>query len=564
MKTRFKYISLLFLCITIINCSKEEITETNYPDDNTINFNIRIDDEKIINTKSYDFRLNTINNLHVLVFDQNGFFLSRTQATPGSNPGNYTIQLTNTDPGLPEEKRKRIIHFICNYDWSDFSDVKNQGKHESELIAPLSAARGVVAYWQRIELENGVSESEFPNEVSLLRNVSKISVINNSGQSIENKELTDISFGIYNYTDHGTVAPFNTITFTFDETSVVESPFASTQTTDENNFLNAGLDDLLAESFICYERKNSTASNPLYVIIKGKYNNDATYTYYKIDIIPEGEEQLYDIQRNYHYILKITEVSGEGVSTLQEAINGPASNNLLYSVVLEDYTSISDGRSALNIETTEIIFAQASKAFSISYSYIPDIATGTENNSYVTFTLEQDLAKPVVDVNSIQIDRTSKKATYSARTVNTVPEYDIHNARLILTAKNNGITLRRVVKLRFRKPFTFSGVSVSPQKIPAVINKPVDINFTIPDNIPESMLPVEIFIRTKTLSPNLNLSFDNKLTLDYGVPGIYRYRYIATKPGKHTIHFLTTSTVTKETLIIESDLFNSTSVNLAN
>ncbi len=564
MKTSFKYISLLLLCITLINCSKEEITETNYPGDNTISFNICIDDEKIVNTKSSNPRLNTINNLHMLVFDQNGSFLSRTQATPGSNPETYTIQLTHTDPELPQEKRKRIIHFICNYDWSDFSDVKNQGKHESELVAPLSTTKGNVAYWQRTELENGISESDFPNEITLLRNVSKISVINNSDQSIENQALTDISFGIYNYADYGTVAPFNKTSFTFDETSVVESPFASLQTIDENNFMKAGLVNKPGESFICYERKNSTASTPLHVIIKGKYDTDLTYTYYKIDIIPEGQEELYDIQRNCHYILNITEVSGEGAETLQEAINGPASNNILYSVVLEKYTSISDGTSALNIETTEKTFVQASKEFSISYSYIPDLVAGTEDNSYVTFSLEQDSAKPVVDVSSVQIDRTSKKATYSARTVNNVPEYDIHNARLILTAVNNGITLRRVVKLRFRKPFSLSNVSVVPQQIPTVIDQPVEISFSIPENIPESMFPLKVFIRTKTLSPNLNPSFDDKLTLDYGAPGVYRYCYIATQPGNYTTHFLTTSTVTNEILIVESDLFSPVSVNLTN
>jgi len=56
---------------------------------------------------------------------------------------------------------------------------------------------------------------------------------------------------------------------------------------------------------------------------------------------------------------------------------------------------------------------------------------------------------------------------------------------------------------------------------------------------------------------------DSKLTLDYQISGVYRYAYTAQGTGEHAGHFKTISTTTNETVLIDSDLFDRATIQLA-
>lgn len=552
---------IFMLMLLVISCGKEDyITENpiTKPGGNTFTFNIFIPGEQIISTRGEAIESGLIDNLYILVFDQNGTFLTRAQATPTADPGKYKTLLSFTDPDTPQDKKKRIIHFVCNYNWSGFSDVHAIGKHENEIIGSLSVSGGKIAYWQRLELPDGIDANTFSDTIELLRNRAKISVINNSSLALANTR-----FALGDFYDYGTIAPFNTSTLTFEEGSVCESPQGALQTALDSDFVETGENGSYGQSILCYERNNSTSKTPMYIIVKGKYAADQEDTYYKIDIINDGEEELYDITRNYHYIIDIQEVVTSGHQTLQEAINSPASNNLLYSVLLEDYAAISDGRAALRVETTTKTLVESDKEFTISFSYIPDITTGIEDNSLVTIELQQDPTLPVV-VSSSQILTTTDNAYYTAKTVSSLPEYGTYTARLVFIAKHDNITLRRTVSLRFRQPSVFEAVSTNPARIPAAAEEEVDLHLTIPSNIRSALFPIEIFITTLSLTPNLAYNGQDKLTLDYSKPGVYRYKYIVRDSGDYTLHFRTTGTATNEILKIESELFNTSEVPLKN
>ncbi|NDV59336.1 hypothetical protein [Bacteroides sp. 519] len=556
MKETLNTIVLFTLLLAITGC--EEIPESPSPAGTcTLSFNIDIPTEEVINTREV-IQTGTITNLYVLVFDPDGHFLTRAQAIPTATPGKYTVQLSPTDTELPQDERKRIIHFVCNYDWSAFSDVRNIGKHENEVITGLSVTNGKTAYWQRVELVDGIVQNAFPNTIGLLCNMAKISVINNSKSSSSYPELTNAQFALGDYYDYGTVAPFHTTSFAFVEGAVCESPKGSLQTILESDFVETG------QPIHCYERHNVTSNTPLYIILKGKYDTDTEYSYYKIDIIDEGEEELYNITRNYHYIIEVTEIAGPGLKTLHEAINSPASNNLLYSVLLQDYTAISDGYAALKVETTMKTIVQPNQEFTISFSYVPNIATDTENNTMVHIELEQDDNAPVVNLLSQVITTTPGQAHYKATTVGTVPQYEIYTARLVFTATQNGRKLRRTVLLRFRQPSVFEDVHVTPTAIPAVNNKEVELRFTIPTNINSKLFPMEMFVTTLSLTPNLDYTNQDKLSFDYNKPGAFRYKYIVRNAGEHVVHFRTTGSTTNEVLELESELFTTARVTLAN
>lgn len=559
MMKKIYYGTVLFvLTLLLASCTREDdvidVTVIN-TNSRAFTFGVYIPEEQIVGTRGEAIQQGMIENLHVLVFDAGGNFLTRAQATPTADPGKYNVLLSPTNPDAPLDERKRILHVICNYDWAGFSDVHHIGKSENEVVGSLSVTGKKIAYWQRMELTNGIVEGAFPSTIELIRNVAKISVNNNSILNRLDSNIADATFALGDYYDYGTIAPFSTSSFTFTEGTVCESPYGTVQSVTEQDFIQTGGAGNTGKSVLCYERRNSISNTPMYIILKGKYSKDGQYYYYKVDIINEGEEVLCDITRNNHYIISIQRVAGPGYATLQEAVDSPASNNLLYSVLLQDYTAISDGSSALRVEMTSQTIVEGNKAFAIGFSYIPDITTGIENNNLVTIELEQDAASQVVQTSSQEITTTVGSAQYKARTVAAVPEYNINTARLVFQATHNGVTLRRVVTLRLRRPSEFEQVYVSPSAMPTTVGEEVNLHFTIPSNIRSSLFPLEVFITTLSLTPNLAYNDQDKLTFDYSKPGVYRYKYIVRDTGDYTLHFKTTSTAINETLIIESDLF---------
>ena len=110
----------------------------------------------------------------------------------------------------------------------------------------------------------------------------------------------------------------------------------------------------------------------------------------------------------------------------------------------------------------------------------------------------------------------------------------------------------------------FEDVSISPTRIPTAAEEEVDLHLVIPSNIRSALFPIEIFITTLSLTPNLAYNDQDKLTLDYTKPGVYRYRYVVRDSGDYTLHFRTTGAATNEVLKIESELFNTSEVPLKN
>lgn len=559
MKLRIYHI-LLPLCIALAaGCSIEtEVLPGPGGAGFAVDFSVSTADENAVAARGIPVGENDIENMYVLLFDHNGTFLSgaRAEKKSGGGPGNYRVALPKTDPGLPAARRKRIVHFVANYDWSGFSEAASVGKHEAEVVAPLSVGGGRETYWQRIELADGIKAGAFGGVIELVRNRAKISVSNGSSG------LTAVTFAIGSYIDHGTVAAFNTSSGTFGEGVAVESPFGNVCQIAEADFVPAGSGDNWGTPIFCYERENSISSAPLYIILKGKYAGSQSFTYYKIDIFDTTAEKLYDIVRNCHYRVTVTGATGPGRATLLEAMNSPASNNLLHSIILEDYTSITDGTAVLNVETTVKTFVKAGAEYPLWFSYLPD--GKNEDNTNVRVEIEQSSVESEKVLASATVVRTAGGAHVLLTTVGNLPPYNINSARLIISAELNGSMLRRVIKLRLRQPVVFGNFSISSNPAPATIGSPVNISFTVPNTIRSQLYPFPVYITSKNLTPYIKIdeqeTIDDNLTLDYQIPGRYRYSYIVHGPGDHTVHFKTSAKGFSETMIVESELFETVEV----
>ena len=126
-------------------------------------------------------------------------------------------------------------------------------------------------------------------------------------------------------------------------------PSAALKTTlSDSDFLAPG------QPTYMYERKVSVragaehqwSESPPHIIIKGRYNNAAAYSYYKVDLLrhgADGKSYYYNILRNFQYTFTIDQVAGPGYPTLEEAMNNPAGNNLAGATDPQGFTNVSDG-----------------------------------------------------------------------------------------------------------------------------------------------------------------------------------------------------------------------------
>lgn len=502
---------LYLLVLLLFGCTTESL-DTEIPSKEgyvTIQFKVDIPEAQPLATRAINENL--ISDLQLLIFDENGRFISRHQAT--LNGSNYTAT-------LPQSNNKRTIHFIANYDWSGFSDVASVTKDEGEIIAPLQSTN--LVFWQRMVLNSGINASVFASQqVSLIRNMAKFTLVNQPTSS-----LTNAKFALFNQASSGSVAPFNTVNKAFE--SVVTEPAGVTFTTAST----LGVADIYT-----FERKNSTVTtNPTYVIVQGTYAG-ATY-YYKIDIIDDNKN-MYDIQRNVWFRIVIQSVTMAGYSTLAAAQSSPASNNISASVLLQSYPTISDGSYVLSVDKTVVSFTSNGQTLHANATY--KTTAGVSQNSTIAVTLVQDNNFPVVN-GAVTYDIATGNLTAN---INNVPA---NGVAYIATIKIEAGYLSRTIRLMLHAPFTFTNISVTPSVVSNVQASPATLKFTVPAEA-DYLLPFNCTITSAYLTPafgNIEVTHEN---------GLYKYKWKVTAVGEQTINFTTNTNNAAETIFIDADLF---------
>lgn len=510
------YILVLLLC----GCNVENLDDGNLNKDGnvTVHFKVDIPEAQPLNTRAVNENL--ITSLHLLVFDENGRFISRNQATV--NGLSYAVT-------LPQSNNKRIIHFVANYDWSSFNDAASVTKDEGEIIAPLQATN--LIFWQRVVLNTGINASIFASQqVSLIRNMAKFTLVNQPTSGLMNAK-----FALFNQASAGSVAPFNPVTRLFE--SVITEPANVTFTT--TNAL--GVADIYT-----FERKNSTVTtNPTYVIVQGTYAG--TTNYYKIDIIDDSKN-MYDIQRNVWFSIVIQSVTMAGYSTIEAAQSSPASNNISASVLLQSYPTISDGSYVLSVDKTVVSFTSNGQTLNANATY--KTVAGVSQNASVVITLVQDPNFPVVNGN-VSYDVATGNITAN---INNVPLYGV---AYMATIKIEAGVLSRTIRLMLHAPFTFSNVSITPSSVTNVLGSPATLNFTVPPEA-QYLLPFNCYITSAYLTPvfgNIEVIYEN---------GLYKYKWKVTAVGQQTISFNTNTDNAAETIFIDADLFQRAQISYTN
>lgn len=545
-----KHLYILLSLFWIVGCTTIDLEndKTEESQDVLFTFNVNIPEVEISKTKGKD-QVTGCNTLNLLIFDQNGLFLSRYTATlTGSGSGSsYSVRMvTSTQP--------RIIHFVANYDFSSFSDVANLYASESTLI-PSFNLKDEVGYWQRISLPGGISSATFPASVSLIRNISKVTVAPNSTSATYPK-LNNIRFAIGNALEYGSVAPFDASSGAFTEGVVTEVPGSSLLP------LSAFTQQETDAQYL-YERKNASAPNPAYVIVKGDYVASAGATpktcYYKVDFVLKNTTTLLNILRNYHYSFTIERVAMEGYSTALAAAQSPASNNVVASVVLQPLLTISDGTAVLGVGQTNLILTKTNQPFSITYAYFPNGTTLGYNNIGASVILtNDDPANPVLP--SISATYTSNIAPNNQPPSVITGTTGLMPRALLATGKItvSKLGLVRTINVQFRYPYTMSMPYFTPNPVALAQNMPVELNFTIPNTVPSIQFPMTFNILASNLSPDNSKNTIPVVIIDKK----YYYQYTATQAGPQKLYFLTNSANSTGQVVISGNLYSDAVVNL--
>ncbi|HAY18449.1 MAG TPA: hypothetical protein DCY24_04500 [Rikenellaceae bacterium] len=572
--TAYSLIAIL-AALTFAGCS-DQFTPASESDGHGLTFSITVPDAGAIATRS--FSAEAITSLHVLVFDENGYFVECQKAQP-TEPVYFGTDM-NTEykfsVNLQASPNKRILHFVANYDFE--SNPVEYGT-EYSVISHLTVGNGQEAYWQRVVLEEGIYEKfdDMPEKlfkIPLVRNFAKVVV----ESQIENFEV--LGYALWNVPDKGSVAPCVLASQAF--ATYAKQDGDPVDSYGNNPWVCRAYDDLSAhyaddskssgykgylpedakivstdassltfdnEAKYMYERPFSDDETNTAIIVKGKYNEKISF--YKIDLVmpPEqGVSEHYNILRNYTFKAKVVGCSADGYQNAQEAAMNPASNNFMASVVTQDVINISDGTARLFVTYTDTTIV-SSDPFVFRYKYYPDFKSNpndVENKALSFYDLTRrealtrdDYNKEYVELGSpyfvmakynvIEEVTTGPWAGWHQTTITPDTPTDEERSESVIiyqmTKDNNQVKIARTVTFRLRKPFTMIP-ECEPAKVSAGVGRKVKVNIKIPSGLRESLFPLEFKIE----AVNNSLSPDNSLTADQ-----YRSGYMSTWYGKSII-----------------------------
>lgn len=530
---------LVFLLLT--GCSDNEIwsgaEESTFRDIN-VRFTVDVPVYKVTPTRATIVDESAISSLWVMVFDEKGNYLYKAQATatpvgtsPTSANGMFSAQLKATS-------QKRIVHFIANYDVSPFDDALLQEKDEREIVPALKGVN--LCMWARMEV-SGIGSTTFQSQtVSLLRNMAKITV--EVAANNYTTRFTEGSFAMRRMSTLGSVAPFDPKNYTF-AARVITEPAGNAYTASSTAYHPLGS----ANAEYAFERKNkNTDTDYTCVILQGRY--DGAVTYYKIDLL-DADKNRYDIERNYWYKLSVNEILRPGYATEQQAMDNAAANNTSLDVTIEKYPVISDGTRKLEVEKTLITFTSNGGLLDTWAKYYPDVVTvpNTWNNTGVTATLiEDDPANPLVKPGTFAFDPTTGKITAE---INDIPTDGSRlTARVIVKQGSLWRTIRLVGEELYRfDPVTINGYD--PAVITALQGQPAELKFTIPNDYPTELLPLEVRIQTNGLTPA-----QPGMRMEV-IGGETYYIYTVKTKGVQTVQFKTNLSSSKEVVVLTAEGF---------
>lgn len=569
---RWKYIIISLLTVVFAACQDD--MPVNRPtggvdaDGNVrLCFLTEIPDMEQVQTRAVDPDGYGVNSLWLFCFDQYRHYIGRVQADvahEGSSENHLSGSFTATIPGAT-----RHLHFIANLNVNDFEDTPNLGRLDTEVIPQFTTTSGLLCYWGYKSFASEDALTSFAggtdSKVSMFRNQARIRYQRSDGGT----DLSIKGMAIMNQYSRGTVAPFNRNAggddpFAFVSASDIKEP---TLCADEDVLVAVDPSDVSqfgggSVGRFVFEHANK-ADDPMYLIFRintsGGSEDDGNWSkddrYYKIALVDDLGNQL-PVLRNYDYVINFKGIPANGgYTTFKEAVAGAAANNVWVSID-QTIPAITDGQSSLAVvgETTRII-TQASLLTGGTYKLEYHWYDGTNSGIVpeVTWVQNSGIAEAKIDNYFTAGTGLDNPGTG----IITIKPTNIGNPQYgILQIKAGKFV--RTVKLISLSNFSFTPVWTS-SGLPMQSGEPVAIAFTIPDNFPQELFPLDVKVACNLFDDdgtNVNMAgkptyldvvveeckftvMENGQAKTYERDWPHKYVYTVNRPGLHRVNFKT-------------------------
>ncbi|WP_027451582.1 hypothetical protein [Porphyromonas uenonis] len=506
----FLYSLLLVAFMALSACQQEQRTAPVDQDGERVTVSLSVDVPHYAPMRAVHqegINENEIKTLELLVFNTEGLMADYALAKDltKQNDGKYTFTAR-----LKPQSSPCVIHFVANRNYGG-SDSGRQylGRKESDVLlsdlvtmTEVSQAKSI-PMWARYKY-NEVQENSNLGEIQLLRSMAKFTLESHT------TKLADVSYTLCNSYDCGTVAPFKRAALPdLDEAfSIVDR----VPTVPRESFLangDAGLGWYTDGTPVYgFERRNKAAKPISCIVLRAKYDGAADYSYYKLDFVKSANRlERYDLLRNYWYKVTINDALATGAPSLDEALAGPAVNNLALSEELQAYPSYSDGKGRLEVEASSYILIHGEGTLTFKANYYPEGSATAQNDKLQIVAVRNETNYPAITDDS-QV--TITPAGVITATLQPVQPGERRISDIIV-----GVTrdpdLMRIVRVEVREPYSYelfqvNGQSAVSNTVTATVNKQqgaLSFVITLPEDFRAQQLPMRLRFFTEHFYPDV-------------------------------------------------------------
>lgn len=533
------YIFLILLGFTSCMRDDKVTMEPDASDKVDIVFAVNLP-EPIINTKVMADQPQ-VQNLRVAVFGGSGYLKEYVEATPidkataNTTRYNYKVSLSLTDSHIK-------VHFIAN------GPEILPFKYEDEVMSALLTEYPNDAYWQRIELPNGITAQKNQDgeyikvdgkyviteeslshflEIPLIRNFAKIEVTADPA-STSNFELT--SYALVNTPNQGSIAAYERSASKFisgyenlDFAQVKEQYHGNLPATATLNKTIPAAAAFSSDPVYMYERPIPT-EDATFLLVYGRYTPTNKMCYYRIEL--QDANGYYAIYRNFKYTVNIKGILREGASNPTDAANSAGSGDISTDQKAENLTDVSDGVARIFVEYTEKTLV-GQGTVTLKFKFLPDASVDTPHNEDVTVTVGDPGASGAVINGSVTIASSDDGDGWRQLSFTSTEPGDVTKTQTIKVTGNYGSGSRLFRNITYKLMKIQDMIVVcDPSEVEKGKGEKVDVLIKIPKDLPRSIFPLQLQIESSALSltpDNDNLPVQPGKSIINGTTSSYQF-----------------------------------------
>ncbi|MBQ3381874.1 MAG: hypothetical protein IJG54_00860 [Bacteroidales bacterium] len=453
-----------------------------------------------------------VQNLRVAVFGGSGYLKEYVQATPidlateNSTRYYYKVRLSLSDSYLK-------VHFIAN------GPQTLPFKYEDEVMSVQTVSGNQDAYWQKIELPNGITAKKDDEGVYIKVNgeyvvsdetkarFQDIPLVRNFAKIVVQSETDDfqlLSYALVNKPSMGSIAAYNKKTNAF-VMNYQDSTMTQLKSWYPGNIPAAATIDktipaasaFSANPVYMYERPIPT-EDATFLIVYGKYKDGLNY-YYRIEL--QDADGYYAIYRNWVYTVKIKGILRAGSATPTDAANSAGSGDVSTDQKAENLTDVSDGVARIYVEYTEKTLVGAGTV-TLKFKFLPDASSDTPANNQVTVTVGDPGASGAVIDGSITVATSDDGQGWRQLSFTSTAPGDVLKTQTIRVTGTYGNPQAKLFRNVTYKLMSIQDMVVvcDPHDLLKGKGEKVDVLIKIPKDLPRSIFPLQLKIESSALS----------------------------------------------------------------